>query len=122
MTQYCVRLVRAVVFTTLGSAAGVMQEDEANQPAHFYDNWVTRDINGDLFSMAPPYASDPHSRQRISRGLHFPVKCCWNGMVALNAAPFLRHGVRIRCMLTLVTPVAGLAGCSGCPWTGPCMV
>ena len=87
--------------------APAAQEDEATRPAQFYDNWVTRDADGDLFTMVPPYATDPYSRARISRGLHFPVKCCWNGMVALNAAPFLRHGVRVRCACVKVCSQAG---------------
>ncbi len=65
--------------------------------ANFYDNWVSRDIDGHLFSISAPHVTDAYSRQRLERGLHFPVKCCWNGMAVMNAAPFLRHGVRLRC-------------------------
>lgn len=25
-----------------------------------------------------------------------PVHCCWNGMAALRAAPFVQHGLRFR--------------------------
>ena len=32
---------------------------------------------------------------RLRRGLPVPVRCCWNGAVAMDAAPFL-DGVRIR--------------------------
>ena len=63
----------------------------------FYDIWVARDTDGNLFLKQEPYVTDPYSLSRIALGLPFPVKCCWNGMVVLNSAPFLRHLVRIRC-------------------------
>lgn len=70
----------------------------------FYDIWVARDSDGNLFLKQTPYVTDPYSLDRIARGLPFPVKCCWNGLVVLNSAPFLRHKVRVRCLLA---PVAG---------------
>ena len=63
---------------------------------HFYDIWVARDSNGHLFEKQAPYVTDPYSLDRIARGLPFPVKCCWNGMVVLNSGPFLRHETRVR--------------------------
>ncbi len=63
----------------------------------FYDIWVARDSDGNLFLKQTPYVTDPYSLDRIARGLPFPVKCCWNGLVILNSAPFLRHNVRVRC-------------------------
>ena len=62
----------------------------------FYDIWVARDTDGSMFLKQAPYVSDPYSLDRVARGLPFPVKCCWNGAVVLNTAPFLRHGVRVR--------------------------
>ena len=62
----------------------------------FYDIWVARDSDGNLFAKHAPYVTDPYSLDRVARGLPFPVKCCWNGMVILSSGPFLRHGTRIR--------------------------
>ena len=63
----------------------------------FYDIWVARDTNGSLFLKKPPYVSERAALQRISQGLPFPVRCCWNGLVVLNAMPFLQHRMRLRC-------------------------
>lgn len=88
----------------------------------FYDIWVARDINGSLFLKKPPYVSEPAALQRISQGLPFPVSCCWNGLVVLNAVPFLRNGTRLRCTQALwtflwvlvgKTPACTQALCSG---------
>jgi hypothetical protein len=68
----------------------------------FYDIWVARDSDGNLFLKETPYVTDPYSLDRIARGLPFPVKCCWNGLVVLNSAPFLRHNVRVRCAAKLL--------------------
>lgn len=65
----------------------------------FYDLWVGRDANGDLFRKEEPYATDPYTLQRLPLGLPFPVKCCWNGLIVLNARPFTRHGLRMRSVL-----------------------
>lgn len=72
---------------------------QAESPMEFYDIWVARDSDGNLFLKQTPYVTDPYSLDRIARGLPFPVKCCWNGLVILNSAPFLRHNVRVRCAL-----------------------
>ncbi|BDA43762.1 Alpha-1,3-mannosyltransferase CMT1 [Coccomyxa sp. Obi] len=69
---------------------------KAESPMEFYDIWVARDSDGNLFLKQTPYVTDPYSLDRIARGLPFPVKCCWNGLVILNSAPFLRHNVRVR--------------------------
>ena len=74
---------------------------QASSLMEFYDIWVARDTDGNLFLKQEPYVTDPYSISRIALGLPFPVKCCWNGMVVLNTAPFLRHGVRIRCLQRL---------------------
>ncbi|KAK9827326.1 hypothetical protein WJX81_005222 [Elliptochloris bilobata] len=62
----------------------------------FYDIWVARDTNGSLFLKEAPYVAEPSALQRISLGLPFPVRCCWNGLVVLNTSPFLHHGTRVR--------------------------
>ena len=66
--------------------------------AGFYDTWVARDIDGSIFLPYFPSVSNPYSIQRMRLGLPFPVKCCWNGMAAMTAAPFVKHGIRIRCV------------------------
>ena len=55
-----------------------------------------RDSDGNLFLKDPPYVTDPYSLERIALGLPFPVKCCWNGLVVMSAAPFSQHNLRVR--------------------------
>ena len=62
----------------------------------FYDRGVARDVDGSVFSPVYPFVTHPDSVRRMRMGLPFPVKCCWNGMAALNAAPFLHHGLQFR--------------------------
>ena len=62
----------------------------------FYDIWVARDTNGSLFLKQPPFVADRTALRLTSQGLPFPVRCCWNGLVVLNSAPFLHHGTRVR--------------------------
>ena len=64
-----------------------------------YDSGVNescRDSDGNLFLKDAPYVTDPYSLERIAQGLPFPVKCCWNGLVAMRAEPFSKHNVRVR--------------------------
>lgn len=77
---------------------------QAETAMHFYDIWVARDSNGHLFEKQSPYVTDPYSLDRIARGLPFPVKCCWNGMVVLNSGPFLRHDTRVRHAAVFLMP------------------
>ncbi|KAL0027056.1 hypothetical protein WJX79_002008 [Trebouxia sp. C0005] len=69
---------------------------QAKSTMGFYDTWVARDSDGNLFLKDPPYVTDPYSLQRIALGLPFPVKCCWNGLVVMSAAPFSQHNLRVR--------------------------
>lgn len=78
------------------SGPGVLQVFRTELPMGFYDRWVGRDVNGELFKKEEPYGTDPYTLQRLPEGLPFPVKCCWNGLLALNAAPFTKHNLRIR--------------------------
>lgn len=61
-----------------------------------------RDSDGNLFLKDPPYVTDPYSLERLAYGLPFPVKCCWNGLVVMDAAPFTRHNLRIRCLFLIL--------------------
>lgn len=69
---------------------------QAKSTMGFYDTWVARDSDGNLFLKEPPYVTDPYSLHRIALGLPFPVKCCWNGLVVMSAAPFSQHNLRVR--------------------------
>lgn len=50
---------------------------------------------GERLIWHPPYLEDKLSQKRIAQGLHVPVQSCWNGLVALRAAPFLM-GLKFR--------------------------
>ena len=39
------------------------------QPLGFYDTWVARDSDGNLFLKKPPYVTDPYSLQRVKAGV-----------------------------------------------------
>ena len=62
----------------------------------FYDFWVARDANGAPLSNVKPFVHHTYSLQRLDRGLPFPVSCCWNGMLSMNAEPFTHHSLRFR--------------------------
>lgn len=70
-----------------------------------------RDSDGNLFLKDPPYVTDPYSLERIAQGLPFPVKCCWNGLVVMNAAPFSRHNLRVRYLMLLASHPASCILC-----------
>ncbi|KAL7416381.1 cryptococcal mannosyltransferase 1-domain-containing protein [Mrakia frigida] len=69
----------------------------------FYDNWVTRTIEGwptrprvDIFAELRDgirelfhWDSSTSSLNRFRAALPLPVYSCWNGMIVLNALPFL---------------------------------
>ena len=55
-----------------------------------------RDSDGNMFLKLAPYVTDPYSLERVALGLPFPVKCCWNGLVVMNAKPFSQLGLRVR--------------------------
>jgi len=69
------------------------------RPLWFYDSWVSRDITGAIITGSFPIMADATSTQRARAGLPFPAYCCWNGMVALSAHPFIAHGLRFRSSL-----------------------
>jgi alpha-1,3-mannosyltransferase len=65
--------------------------------AQLYDAWVLRDGDGRMFDLVPPFKGmhSSYTRDRLVKGLPFPVTTCWNGMVVMPARPF-REGLRIR--------------------------
>ncbi|KIW53277.1 hypothetical protein PV05_08865 [Exophiala xenobiotica] len=72
----------------------------------FYDSWVARGLNGDLFVEIPQsgawdfvrnvFWNDPASKARLEAKLPVQVYACWNGAVAFNAAPLFKHNIRFR--------------------------
>ena len=65
--------------------------------ARLYDAWVMRDGDGHVFDLTPPFTNmhSNYTRERLIKGLPFPVTTCWNGMVVMPAKPF-RDGLRMR--------------------------
>ncbi|GIL82322.1 hypothetical protein Vretimale_7286 [Volvox reticuliferus] len=66
----------------------------------FYDTWVSRDIGGSPYGKTDPIARDYRTIDLLHRGLPIPAKCCWNGMVILNAT-HLARGLKFRSSLTV---------------------
>ncbi|KAH9907403.1 glycosyltransferase family 69 protein [Xylariomycetidae sp. FL2044] len=73
----------------------------------FYDSYVARAINGDLFFDIPAattsfalagnlFWNEPRARARFERRRPFQVFSCWNGAVAFSAAPLVRGQVAFR--------------------------
>lgn len=73
----------------------------------FYDVWVSRAINGDLFFDIPAdtaswdlssnlFFNEPTARSRLASGLPFQVFACWNGAVAFTAEPLVKNQVGFR--------------------------
>ena len=72
----------------------------------FYDSWIARGINGDLFFEVPQdgnwnfatnlFWNDPSTRRRYDKKQPFQVYACWNGAVAFTALPFLKGEVQFR--------------------------
>lgn len=58
--------------------------------------WVARDISGRRLRNRHPFIQDEHSSQQLIAGHPVPMRCCWNGLAVVAAAPFLAHGVRFR--------------------------
>lgn len=79
-------------FYILGPAVRAFYESIVPQ---FYDTWVARDARGRILRKDAPYVEDPFGAARLAQGLPFPVHCCWNGMIAINAEVF-RPGTRFR--------------------------
>ncbi|KAK3934504.1 cryptococcal mannosyltransferase 1-domain-containing protein [Diplogelasinospora grovesii] len=58
----------------------------------FYDSYIARSINGDLFFEIPPETS----QDRFNAHRPFQVFSCWNGAVAFTAAPVVERKVAFR--------------------------
>jgi Cryptococcal mannosyltransferase 1 len=65
----------------------------------FYDQFATRDSDGqELASLYHPYFAKGKSRDALLDSSPIPVKSCWSGIAAFDAAPFqdLRYPLRFR--------------------------
>lgn len=73
----------------------------------FYDVWVARALNGDLFFDIPAatgswdnakdlFWNEPVARARLAAHRPFQVFACWNGAVAFDAAPVVSRDVAFR--------------------------
>lgn len=80
--------------------------DWINDGECFYDSWIARQINGELFFEVPQSGSwefsknlfwnHEESRTRYAEGKPVQVFSCWNGAVALTAQPFLEGKLDFR--------------------------
>ncbi|KAJ9162216.1 Family 69 glycosyltransferase [Coniochaeta hoffmannii] len=73
----------------------------------FYDVWVSRALNGDLFFDIPDdpvtwdhakdlFWNEPVARSRLAAGVPFQVFACWNGAVTFAAEPVVKREVWFR--------------------------
>ncbi|GAA5839126.1 hypothetical protein JCM11251_003683 [Rhodosporidiobolus azoricus] len=81
-----------------------------NGSVKFYDNWVSRSLTGHLFRFKFDILGEwrngvkelfdqpgeEYSKARWQKGLPVPVYSCWNGVLALSAAPFLSASISPR--------------------------
>ena len=75
-------------------------------PPIFYDSYIARAINGDLFFEIPPgpswaraadlFWNEPLSRARFESHQPFQVFACWNGAVVFTARPVVEGKVGFR--------------------------
>ncbi|KAI1612533.1 cryptococcal mannosyltransferase 1-domain-containing protein [Exophiala viscosa] len=80
--------------------------DWINDGVSFYDIWISRQMNGEMFFEIPQSGSWEfsknlfwnhfESRSRYKQGKPVQVFSCWNGAVALNAQPFMEGKVDFR--------------------------
>ncbi|EXJ64090.1 hypothetical protein A1O7_00426 [Cladophialophora yegresii CBS 114405] len=80
--------------------------DWDNNGAKFYDSWIGRSMNGDMFVEVPQSGSfefasnlfwnDKEARRHIDEKLPLQVFACWNGAVAFKAEPLLLHHLKFR--------------------------
>ncbi|KAJ5381798.1 uncharacterized protein N7496_004226 [Penicillium cataractarum] len=61
-----------------------------SKPPYYYDTFALRDSHGhEAVIPTWPFFREASSRYAMKNLLPVPVKSCWNGMVAMPAAPFL---------------------------------
>ncbi|ORY16562.1 cryptococcal mannosyltransferase 1-domain-containing protein [Clohesyomyces aquaticus] len=81
--------VRTLLSTNGGDYAAACSLDFSKPPL-YYDTFALRDISGEKPVMQTwPYFLSSKSRSALISSQPVPVESCWNGIVALDAAPFL---------------------------------
>jgi alpha-1,3-mannosyltransferase len=80
--------------------------DWQSNGAAFYDSWIGRSMNGDMFIEVPQSGSfdfmdnlfwnDDAARYHVDEKLPLQVFSCWNGAVAFKAEPILLHNLKFR--------------------------
>ncbi|OAG37570.1 hypothetical protein AYO21_08178 [Fonsecaea monophora] len=80
--------------------------DWNNNGDTFYDSWIGRSMNGDMFVEVPQSGSfefshnlfwnDRTARSHIDEKLPLQVFACWNGAVVFKAEPLLSHSIKFR--------------------------
>ena len=55
-----------------------------------------RDAGGTIVANLAPYMTNVYTAARLRKGLPIPMKCTYNGMAVINAAPFRLHNLRFR--------------------------
>ena len=80
--------------------------DWDNLGTTYYDSWIGRSMNGDMFIEVPQDGSfqfasnlfwnDKEARLRLDQKIPLQVFACWNGAVAFKAEPLLIHRLKFR--------------------------
>ncbi|CAG8628674.1 7735_t:CDS:2 [Rhizophagus irregularis] len=71
----------------------------------FYDTFATRELPSPNISYpwppTPyyPFFYDTTAQQQIYNGESVQVFSCWNGVVIMNAEPFVKHGIKFRALM-----------------------
>ncbi|KAJ5573545.1 uncharacterized protein N7459_007972 [Penicillium hispanicum] len=77
--------------TNDGSYAAACSLD-FSKPPNYYDTFALRDAGGHEAVMSSwPFFRNPRSRRAMKNMQPVPVQSCWNGMVAMPAAPFVAN-------------------------------
>ncbi|SPQ19577.1 c1bb981c-17cc-4a4f-9c49-af1ef2a90dfa [Thermothielavioides terrestris] len=89
------------------TGAAAADDDDVQPGPAFYDVYIARAINGDLFFDVPPatvswdraadlFWNEPIARARLERHAPFQVFACWNGAVAFTARPLVEGKAAFR--------------------------
>ena len=88
--------VRSLLSTRDGEYAAACSLD-FKTPPKFYDTFALRDSEGQDYLMETwPFFRSRGSRRAMKANIPVPVASCWNGIVAMDAAPFYDHHLAFR--------------------------
>ncbi|KAF3491804.1 uncharacterized protein GIQ15_01321 [Arthroderma uncinatum] len=83
--------IRRLLSTRAGNYAAACSLD-FSKPPNFYDTFALRDSEGhDQLMQTWPYFRSRTSRHALKNSQPIPVKSCWNGVVAMDSAPFYQN-------------------------------